>query len=76
LRDFADRRRLLCQFASPGRLVVGPDRPNPCLGNAQGVRNVPVAAPHRQRTAGLVLLDQALGEELGDRLAGRAAGQI
>jgi hypothetical protein len=29
-----------------------------------------------QRTAGLDFLDQALGEELGDHLAGRAAGQI
>jgi hypothetical protein len=57
-----------------GRLV--PDRLKPPLGDAQGVRNVPVAAPHRQRTAGLDFFDQALGKELGHHLAGRAAGQI
>jgi hypothetical protein len=63
--------RLLRQF---GRLV--PDRLKASLGDAQGVRNVSVAAPHRRRTAGLDFLDQALGEELGHHLAGRAAGQI
>src|SRR5271169_3338744 len=54
------RRRLLWQFVNRGcdHLVVDPDRLKASLGNAQGVRNVPVAAPHRQRTAGLDLLDE------------------
>jgi hypothetical protein len=68
--------RLLWQFVSRGRLVVNPDRLKPSLGDAQGVRSIPVATPHRRRTAGSDFLDEALGEELGDDLAGRAAGQI
>jgi hypothetical protein len=78
-RDFADRGgRFLRQFVSRGRgrLIVGPDRQTPSLGDAQGVRIVPVAAPYRQRAAGLDLLDEALGEELGDHLAGCATGQM
>jgi hypothetical protein len=40
------------------------------------VRNVSVAAPHRQRTAASDLLDETLGQKLGDDLADGAAGQI
>jgi hypothetical protein len=36
----------------------------------------PSRQSHRHRAAGLDLLDEALGDELGDRLARRAAGQI
>ena len=46
--------RFLWQFVSRGRLV-DPDRPKPSLGDTQGVRLVPVAAPHWQRAAGLDL---------------------
>jgi hypothetical protein len=37
------RGRFLRQFVSRGRLVVDPDRPKPWLGDAQGVRVVPIA---------------------------------
>jgi hypothetical protein len=67
--------RFLRQFVSRGRLVVDPDRLTASPGDAQGVRIVPIAAPHRQRTPGLDLLDEAFGEEFGDYLAGRAGGQ-
>ena len=46
------------------------------LGDAQGARTVLVAAPHRKRAAGLDLLDETFGHELGDDLAGRAARQF
>jgi hypothetical protein len=63
--------RLLWQF---GRLVS--DRLKASPGDAQGVRIVPVAPPHRQRTGRLDFFDETLGKELGDHLAGRTAGQI
>jgi hypothetical protein len=68
--------RLLLQFVGRGRVFVGPDRLKASPGDAQGVGIVPIATPHRQRTPGLGFLDEALGEELGDHLAGRAAGQM
>jgi hypothetical protein len=69
---------LLWQFVSRGcdHIVGDPDRLKASPRDAQGVRNVPVATPHRRRTVGLDFLDQALGEELGHHLAGRTAGQI
>jgi hypothetical protein len=63
--------RFLRQFVSRGRLFVDPDRLTASPGYTQGVRIVPIATPHRQRTPGLDLFDEALGEELGDHAAGQ-----
>jgi hypothetical protein len=47
----------LARFRRPGGLLLrqslDPDRLKASLGDAHGARNVPVAPPHRQRTAGL-----------------------
>jgi phosphotransacetylase len=52
--------------------VFALDVPTLDAGDTQDVRIVPIATSHRQRTPELDLL----GEELGDHLAGRAAGQM
>jgi hypothetical protein len=46
------------------------------LRDAQRAGTFVIAPPHRQRAARWDLLDEALRQELGDDLTGRAAGQI
>jgi hypothetical protein len=61
---------------SRDRLVLDPDGLKAVPGDTQGTRTVVIAPPHRERATRLDLLDETLGQKLGDDLAGGTAGQI